>query len=101
MGIALKNIVKEKYCDTDINSLVFHFDDTKEESFVSEFDVPEEMPYMVLLSKRPDLEYPSWIEIVNPEALNNVEEVLLPDLGLIDVSGRLVTLKELINDAMN
>ena len=100
MGITLKNIVKEKYFETDMDSLVFHFDDTKEEDFVKEFEVPEEMPYMVFVSTKADSEYPSWIEVVNPAAVLETDNAILPDIGLIGIDDTKVSFKELIEKAM-
>ena len=44
-------ITKDKYIDTDLDTLLIHFSDTKQESYVYEYDVPEEFPYIIFQTK--------------------------------------------------
>lgn len=91
------NITKEKYMDTDMDTLLISFSDTKEESFVSEYPVPDKMPYMIMYSKAKGSDFPSWIEIVNPQGLLETEKAYIPDdVGKIEYGGNQYTLLELV-----
>lgn len=90
------NITKEKYMDTDMDTLLIGFSDTKEESFVNEYPVPEEMPYMIVYSKVPEKEMPSWIEVVNPQGMLETEDAYVPDIGTLKYNGEAYTLLELV-----
>lgn len=91
------NITKEKYMDTDINTLLIGFSNTKGESFVSEYPVPEEMPYMIMYSKVPGRKMPSWIEVINPQGMLETEDAYVPDIGTLKYNGETYTLLELIH----
>lgn len=92
----IKRITEEKYMDTDIDSLVLHFDDTKEESVVKEFDIPDEYKYMVFISEKKKSKRMNWIEIVNPSEILSLNNPVLPDLEKINYNKKDYELLELI-----
>lgn len=94
-------ITKDKYIDTDLDTLLIHFSDTKQESYVYEYDVPEEFPYIIFLSKKANAKFPSWIEIVNPKVILEIDNVPLHDLGELEYNGNIYTIKELICKLIN
>lgn len=96
MAEKVTGVVKEKYLDTEMDSLTVHFGSTKLESFVSEFPVPEEHPYMVFLSSRDENSFPAWVDIVNPGALSKIENPPLPDLGEFYYGEKLTDLRGLL-----
>ena len=89
-------ITRGKYMDTEIDTILIHFSDTKKASYVSEYDVPPKFPYMVFMSTKPDKRFPSWIEIVNPKAILTIDNPPLPDLGDIEYQGEQYTIENLI-----
>lgn len=100
MAIKLRNIVQDKYMESDIDSLCFHFDVKYKHSYVDEFEVPEKYKYSVTCAQDESAEHPVWIEIVNPQELSRIDSPPLPDIGMIDVDGREVTLLELARETI-
>ena len=100
MELKVNTVVKEKYMDTDVDSLTFHFDDTKDESLVSEYEVPDSMPFMILISTKIGNDSPSWIEIVNPEGFLKEDNPVYPDIDIIS-GDRKMSFPEAIKDFLN
>lgn len=90
------NITKEKYMDTDIDALLIEFSNTKEESFVNEYPVPEEMPYMIIYSKVPGRKMPSWIEVINSQGMLETNDAYIPAIGTLKYNDEAYTLLELV-----
>jgi hypothetical protein len=91
----LKNVVWEKYMDSDIDSVVLFFEARTDNSVVGEFDVPDEEMHMVFYSQRKDNGMWNWVEIVNPQEVAKQKNVTLPNIS-VKVEGNVYGLKELI-----
>ena len=96
MEIELMSVSKDKYMDTDIDSLLLRFDNSDEKTFVSEYEVPDENKYIVMLSERDNLNYPVCIEIINPSEVS--ESSPLPDIGKIMFKDKIMSLREVIKE---
>lgn len=99
MKKAVTTVVMEKYMDTEIDVLVFHFGDTKEESFISEYPIPDGYHYIVKISSKHEGSFPDWIEIVNPKAVLEREDSPLPNISVI-FHGRSVDLRNAIKESL-
>jgi hypothetical protein len=91
----LKNVVWDKYMDSDIDSILLFFEDHTDNSVCGEFEVPEGEMHMVFYSERKDNGVWNWVEIVNPQEVAKQKNVTLPDI-LVKVEGNVYGLKELI-----
>lgn len=100
MGARVIQVVKEKYLDTDIDSLVLHFGDTNESCLVSDYPIPDEEPYRVLVSKNGNAKQISWIEVVNPQGVLSSRSPVLPELGEIEYKGESSGLIEVLQELM-
>ena len=96
MALKVIGVVEDKYMGTEIDSLYIHFDDTKTECLVDEFDVPLEYDYMVYYTTKVGHTMPSWVEIVDPAEVIRLDNPPLPDWGPIQYNGEKMTLHELI-----
>ena len=91
-------ITEGKYMDTHIDTILILFSDTKQESFVSEYPVPKDMPYILLFSQKEDSDFPSWIEVVNPKGVLDTKNPYLPDLNEFEYNRKRCTLLKLIHE---
>lgn len=85
-----------KYLGTDIDTILLHFDQTKEKNLVDEFEVPENEKHMVFYSKTEDEKKLAWIEIVNPQSVYEQEKATLPEIT-VKIKNRKYALKEIID----
>lgn len=58
-------------------------------------------PYIIFLSKKANAKFPSWIEIVNPKVVLEIDNAPLPDLGELEYNGNTYTIKKLIKKLIN
>ncbi len=96
MEKTLTGVTWDKYLDTDIDTILLHFDKTKEINYVDEFEVPEDEKHMVFYSETEDSSKLVWVEIVDPQAVYESENPTLPDIT-VKIKDKTYSLKELID----
>ncbi len=96
MEKTLTGVSWDKYLGTDIDTVLLHFDQTKEKNLVSEFEVPENEKHMVFYSETEDKEKLVWVEIINPKSVYEREKATLPDI-IVKIKDNKYTLKEIID----
>lgn len=91
----LKSVSWDKYMGTDIDSVTLFFEEQSKDSFVEEFDVPEEEKHLVFFSKRKDEKFLNWAMVVNPASVANNETATLPDIT-IKIGKEIYSLQEVV-----
>ena len=96
MEKTLTGVSWDKYLGTDIDTVLLHFDQTKEKNLVDEFEVPENEKHMVFYSETEDKKKLIWVEIINPKSIYERDKATLPDIT-VKIKDKKYSMKEIID----